>query len=719
MDIRQGIKNKTRNFRFFYTVISITLFCAQFVYFYFRSSFGMPTLMRNQNGIFHQYILSSKLVFEFSLFIFAQVLVAFIFFRLLYWVIQKNKEIFCLARRGEFFLGFGILFSAVATVLLANNYFFQFSKFAFWFYGSAHSGASFFVFLLFASVTLLFLVLALAVSLKNIVAGRYVFKKWYALTAAILLIGIGLPVGWSMASKSHNSINNKNPSNKPNIIIIGIDSLRPDYVAALDANGRQFVTGQKTITPNVDQILHGASIVSNSYTPIARTFPAWVSILTGEYPDQNGIYFNLMDPKNLDQNALLTHTLKKLGYYMVFGMDDRRFSNIDQRYGFDAIIGPHEGMNDFLLGALNDFPLTNLLINSKVGSVLFPYSYGNRSGAITYDPASFDDLISERIAKLNHQPLFLAVHFCLPHWPYYWAVTHPQHGPYLKGANLQFVYEQGIIRADQQVGDFWHLLQARGLLNNAIVIVLSDHGESLLSFDTRLFVENKFNPGETRTKNLFKVRFKKNLYGHGAYLSTLFENHNVLAFRVFGPQPNKPGRIETLASLIDIKPTILGLLKQDSTKTSGISFADQVMQGEKSQVNNRGIMMQTGLNVMNLKNEQVPVQKLLDKSLNFYQVNPKTGLVTLQQSYIPGLIKSKARSIRYQNWYLVVFPASYFPNQKYRTPRAALLNLQTGEWTDNLASQFARAAPLQTMLGQMKALFGRHIDLDFPELKKA
>ena len=716
MDIRQRVKSTLLNFRFVYIFVTTILFFSQFAYFYIKSAFGMPTLMRTQNGILHQYISSPKLVIEFSLFILAQILVSVVFFGLTYWVIQKNKKFFNLTRAGEFLLGFLILSVAVFAVLFTNNYYFQFSKFSFWAYGALHIEFGFLCYVFFALVFVVFLGLALFEFSREIRRANRIARRWWGCVSAAVIMLIGVPFTLSIANKHHDQVDAQNVTNKPNIIIIGIDSLRPDYVAALDGKGRHFVTGQPSITPNIDNLLQGATIMTNSYTPLARTFPSWVSILTGEYPDQNGIYFNLMDPKHLDHKALLTHQLKKMGYYTVFGMDDRRFSNIDKRYGFDAIIGPQEGMNDFLLGTFNDFPLTNLLVNSKLGRLLFPYSYGNRSAAVTYDPASFDYLVDQRLANLGNQPLFLAVHFCLPHWPYFWAVTHPKRGPYLRKANLQFVYEQGVLRADQQVGSFWNLLQDRGFLKNAIVIVLSDHGESLLSYDARLFQDDKFNPGTHRPADLVKVKLKKELYGHGAYLSTLFENHTVLAFRVFGEQKNKPGRIDSLASLIDVKPTLFGLLKQDAATPSGVSFADQIMQGKSFPLADRGVMMQTGLNVVNLKSEQIPVQKMLDKGLNFYQVDPKTGLVTLQESHLPKLIKDKAHSIRYENWYLVAFPAAYFAKIDKPEPRAILINLQTGEWTDNLASSFAQQAPLVLMLKQMKALFTRNIDLNFPEL---
>lgn len=717
MDIQPRRRTRLFNFRFIYIGLSSLLFFSQFIYFYLNSSFGMPSLMRNQSGILTQYLRSPKLVSEFAWFAFCQFLFGFLFFYFIYWVIQKNKELFNLNKVGEFLLGLGVLFSAVAAVFFANNYYFQFSRFAFWLYGSEHVMLSFFIYAFFSLISVVFIVLALIGAGKKAVRYQGFRKKWWLGAAAALAVFIGLPFTLSIAGKRHEVASLQSHSDQPNIIVIGIDSLRPDYVASVGGQDRKFLNGQATITPNIDRILKGATIFSDSYTPIARTFPAWISILTGQYPDQNSIYFNLISSRHLDKTSLLTVELKKLGYYTIFGMDDRRFSNIDERYGFDAVIGPGEGMNDFLLGALNDFPLTNLIINSRLGRWIFPYSYANRSGAVTYDPASFDSLIDKKIASLNAQPVFLAVHFCLPHWPYYWAVEQPQQGPYLKNASLQYIYEEGILRADHQVASFWQLLEARGLLKNAIVVVLSDHGESLLEFDSRLFEDDKYNPGKNRVANLTPIKFKKKLYGHGAYLSTLYENHNVLAFRFFGQQVNRAGRINSLVSLIDIKPTVLNLLNQPSNKSSGVSLAQVILQGSDTLGTDRSVMMQTGLNVVDLKSQNVKLDTVVNRGMNFYQVDPKTGLLSLQESYLPYLIKNKARSILYKNWYLLALPRSYFKKDPVPEPRAALIDLKTGQWTDNLASDFAHRAPVALMLKRMKNLFGSNMSLDFPECR--
>ena len=143
----------------------------------------------------------------------------------------------------------------------------------------------------------------------------------------------------------------------PNVIIIGIDSLRTDYT---DFGGYQ---GGEQLTPNLDSFLQNATIFNNAFTPIARTFPSWTAILTGLYPIHNGARSNLAYQAPLKLQNTIGNLLQQAGYTTVYATDDRRFSNISHTYGFHKLIGPLEGANDFVLGAINDLPLSNLIVN--------------------------------------------------------------------------------------------------------------------------------------------------------------------------------------------------------------------------------------------------------------------------------------------------------------------------------------------------------------------
>lgn len=703
MDYKSQNNGNFFSFKRVYIIATVALMLLQYLYGYFGSALVMKSTTGWGSSLLRNYLTSPRLVSGFVVFVILQIGLTTLFFWFVYWVIKKNVVYFRLKQVQHFFIGFIIWAFAILAVFFANAYYFQFSQFAF----SDSLVFNLLMYIFFTSFFCLFFLFALLETAKetklNYFGYGLVGLIFFALGIFCLkLMPRGVP---------KTALN----SNLPNIIIIGIDSLRPDYVAALDGGLRQFPDAKKTITPTLDHILQGATVFTQNYSPLARTFPAWMSILTGEYPDQSKIYFNLVNTESMNKESLLTSQLKKLGYYTFFGMDDRRFSNIDQRFNFDAVVGPPEGANDFLLGSMNDFPWTNLLINTALGRLIFPYSYANRAAAVTYDPSTFNYLLEKKLKKIPRQPVFLAVHFCLPHWPYYWAVLPPRQGPQLKNRNLQLVYEAGVERADQQVATLWQTLQKQGLLNNAIVILLSDHGEALASFDQPLFERSKF-VGDEKEKKLSKILnsdFILPAYGHGGYLTSLKENNTVLAFKFYGQEKNIPGRVEGLTSLIDIKPTLLDLLNQKSTEAQGLSLAPQIKQGLHPSLSNRSVLMQTDLSFLNIRSGKLPIKKIIAEGVNLYQINPDTGLLSIRPSVLPRLIKEKQRSILYKNWYLLIMPKFYNGSDVDAKSGVALINLKTGQWTDNLSSNFAKQAPLDLMFKRMKVVFGNNIDLDF------
>src|SRR5207237_4649775 len=102
--------------------------------------------------------------------------------------------------------------------------------------------------------------------------------------------------------------------NKPNIIIIGFDALRPDLLSFFSKNHQP--------TPHFDKFLQSATV-----------FP-------------NASYF---DP--LEFKKTLAKKFQQVGYATIYATDNRRFNHIDQRYGFDYIVGPSGTAADYLIGS--------------------------------------------------------------------------------------------------------------------------------------------------------------------------------------------------------------------------------------------------------------------------------------------------------------------------------------------------------------------------------
>ena len=129
---------------------------------------------------------------------------------------------------------------------------------------------------------------------------------------------------------------------QPNIVIIGVDSLRPDVILE-----------PSNPAPYIKDLTSANVTYDNAYTPLARTFPSWMTVLTGKHPHSSGMRVNLQTIDTSEIPIGLGHYLQDQGYYTVYGSDEKRFSNIDKHFGFNKVIGPSIGIHDFLFGHID------------------------------------------------------------------------------------------------------------------------------------------------------------------------------------------------------------------------------------------------------------------------------------------------------------------------------------------------------------------------------
>ena len=351
---------------------------------------------------------------------------------------------------------------------------------------------------------------------------------------------------------------------RPNVVLIGIDSLRTDVIGT---------RGDPGYTPHLTAFLREGQLFTDVTTPLARTFPSWIALLSGRSPMSTGVRENLLPRTAIRTGATLGDRLHAAGYRTVFATDEVRFSNIDTSYGFEQVITPRIGTTDFLLGTLNDVPLSNLFANTRVAQWLFPDTYGNRAAAVTYDPDTFITRV-DRELRGSDSPLFLATHLTLPHWPYHWAAD--EDAVFGRTIDQPYTYLAAVIAADRQFGQLLRVLERKGVLDNAIVVVFSDHGEGLgLPSDNLLYsAEAKAAVGHLLVW----------MNGHGTSVLSPKQYHVVLGVRSFGnaliaAPPGVYG--DDALCLEDVAPTLgelLGLPIADA-EYDGLSFAARLRSG--------------------------------------------------------------------------------------------------------------------------------------------
>ena len=568
-----------------------------------------------------------------------------------------------------------IYFLSITALIAINCYFFPLSKFSR-------------IFLPQTPIVVFQVVLIISLAILSLLV---LIALWRCFRNYPIFLGGALTVPaviFFMIQPSVPAPFDTNPKH-PNLIIIGVDSLSPDRI-------------NSKLTPNLHSFLNESVHFEETISPLARTYSAWTTILTGLYPLHHFARENLYPASMVKHSASFAWNLQKMGYHTVFASDDRRFNNLGKEFGFKEIIGPQIGVNDVLLGSFYDFPLSNLIINLRISHWLLPYNYTNRAGHFSYYPSAFDQALQIALEQENTKiPLFMAVHFTLPHWPYAWAISSPakvndEYNVYDRGE----LYHDAVQQADLQVGNLLRLLKNSGALHNSMVIVLSDHGEVLYQKGTR---KTSLLNYQGKLPSPFVDYLKRKTYtelemsaGHGSDLLSPSQYHCLLGFKLFqqGIMVTKPQTITTRVALIDIAPTIAAFFHFSLQETpDGISLLNTIINQTKPPPH-RAFMLESGM----LPNQSLSKQKVIEYAQSIFEVNPHNSRVEIRQDQFAKINAMKLYGMIQDNWIVALYPE----DKHYIT---VLLNLSDDFWTDELHSDFAKSSPVQTMLKKLRAFY--------------
>lgn len=646
----------------------------------------------------HELTIPWRIIPSILFFIFAQLFLHVIYCLLTALGTRILSRFFRLSSLSTLKFGIGLWLWGIVFILLANCYFFPNSKFSqlLFFCLPEFLVKNLFTFFLITYLCIVGFVTVVGIS--RVFCANMGRSILLISTFAILLLAKSFftPVRpLSIAATM----------DRPNVIIIGLDSLRPDFLGYFGAAQSQ--------TPFIDHFFSQSTVFSEALTPLARTFPSWVSILTGQYPKQNHIRSNLVELQNLDLTDALPTLLHQAGYETIFATDETRFSNIDKKFNFDKVIVPPIGLNDFLLGTFNDFPLSNLIVNTPLGKWLFPYSYGNRAANVNYQPNSFLNLVSKGLPQSFDKPLFMAIHFCLPHYPYVWS-NYSLHG----STGVQR-YQAAIHEVDKQAQNFLSLLSQRHLLEHAIVILLSDHGEALALPGDRITEEDLYLAGVKNPQRIIPEFYPSMLdeiavnrsAGHGTDVLGLSQYHTLLAFQLYGLSPHQVKLVPGVVSLLDIKPTVLNLLHIPYKTAAGFSRVD-VLLGKNNLVSTQHFFIESDYSPEAIRTVYPDTNKVLLEGAKYFRIDPLSTRLFVKKEMVAMILGSKQYADIYGEWMLALYP------RVGRMYQPILINLNTGKWTDDLTTPFAQTSPVLSMFHAMKAFYPEEIGQSLVEMPK-
>lgn len=487
---------------------------------------------------------------------------------------------------------------------------------------------------------------------------------------------------------------------QPNIIIIGLDSVTPLHL--------QHHPGR---LPRLEQLLANATVFDNTITPLARTFPAWTSIITAQYPVHSGARFNLTDFDQVETRVTLPNILKAQGYTSVYAQDERKFNNLDEHFGFDYAVGPKIGAAEFVLTGISDHPLANLALLTTWGKKLFPFIALNRADHIHYDPDEFVTAVLDSLPQDLSKPLFLSTHFCLAHHPYTWR-TQRRSQTNGKTNPVETQHINALVHLERQVDSLLQALQKSGRLDNAILVLLSDHGESLGYADGHWIALNKHHNPHDRYESDGYTPFPNGsgISGHGTDTLDRSQYQSLLAFQGFGPQHAKfAARTETrISSLVDIMPTLLGALGLDApADIDGINLLAPALSDTRTVPAETGIRFSSLASIKNIDEEA-----LLQESKKYYNVKADSARLIVKPELYAQLIKSKDIAMHTDDWILALLRKDRSPV----FPRVAVLvHKPSGAWTTGNEKALIDRAPMAALTQGLQQLYGHELD-DFETL---
>lgn len=267
---------------------------------------------------------------------------------------------------------------------------------------------------------------------------------------------------------------------KPNILFLAVDTLRADALGAYGAEGGT--------TPNLDRLAERGVLFEQSFTQASWTRASFASLWSSRLP--SGHNAATKSARLSDEVDLLSEVLQDAGVVTANFVNN---INVTATFGFDQgwDVFVYEAPDYVLGGTESVFALTFYKVLHK----LYSKVVSSKRVEQYYQPADVVLADVRRFIEANGQRRWMAVaHLMEPHDPYF------RH-PYLEGTGsaeydgyafgraehehpdpsdadrLRGLYQREVQHLDRKVGEFLKWLEARGELDQTVVVLWSDHGE--------------------------------------------------------------------------------------------------------------------------------------------------------------------------------------------------------------------------------------------------
>ncbi|MBI5091218.1 MAG: sulfatase-like hydrolase/transferase [Candidatus Hydrogenedentes bacterium] len=262
----------------------------------------------------------------------------------------------------------------------------------------------------------------------------------------------------------------------PNIIFLGIDTLRADYLKSFNASAR-------TKTPHLDALAANSVVFTKCFAQAPWTKPSFATMFTGRYPTSHTV--TGQDSVMPGTITTLADVLLAAGYYTLGYSNNGNIARVwnfqkgfvdyedlqpNTRFG-----APASAVNTVLYQALRK-------ARARMIKKVVVTDYFQPGEVVTGTALAWLD----SAARPKDAPFYLFLHYMDCHDPYIdhkrpgigyarAAMEHPDPAKYEE--LFKEVYTGDVEYLDTQLGRLFDGLKQRGLYDKTVIVLTGDHGE--------------------------------------------------------------------------------------------------------------------------------------------------------------------------------------------------------------------------------------------------
>lgn len=332
-----------------------------------------------------------------------------------------------------------------------------------------------------------------------------------------------------------------------NVLLISIDTLRADHLG---------VYGYfRNISPNIDELAKDSIVFKNAISQASWTLPSHISIITSKYPPEIYPYNLSLISDNwsyiipLAEKAYLSHknmaSLLKDNGYSTAGFISNGW--VASKFGLDEGFDTYdESLMDILNPSENITPKVLNWLETNTKNKFFLFIHYNDVHCPYYPLPQFRNFYLLYNGELNLSYLCKEDDFA----SYLNFTTREEASKSEEVKRIIGSYDDTIKQVDYFIGEILSKLKKLNIYEKTIIIILSDHGETLYDHTGSKFFANEY-PG-----------------GYISHGYSLFDE--VLRIPLIIKYPNSShGTLSNRVRLIDLLPTVLDLLNIRYTNLSG------------------------------------------------------------------------------------------------------------------------------------------------------